>query len=146
MVPYWNIPPMALAAGVSIGVTIGIIGDLRRIIIDEKTCNSDVKKGLVQRVNIVFATWCTTPVLAFAGLAFRQPVFGILAFASSGVSFAVMLSLKGEVQKNSKSFHVDTQTKLAKAVEYVFLTAIPAIGALAYTLVVATLEHLRRRN
>src|SRR3954470_11703556 len=95
----WHVPPMALAAGVCIGVTVGFIDEIKEIN-NANTCNSDVKKGINQRVMIVFAGWCATPVLAFAGLAFRHPVFGILAVASSGVSLAAILSIEGEVQKN----------------------------------------------
>lgn len=139
------IPAMALVAGVCIGMTVGIIGEIKKIN-DANTGNPDIKKGITQRVTIVFFTWCATPVLALAGLASRHPGFGMLAAASSAVSLAVMVSIKGEVQKNPAAFQGDTQTKLARAVEYVFAIAIPSIATLACTLVIDTLEHWSRRN
>lgn len=136
-----HLPSMTLAAGLCLGVTVGVIGDMRRIINEANIDNSSVKKGLSQRATIVLGSWIVTPVLAFAALAFRHPVFKIGAVVISGLPMAVMFSLKGEVQKNAAAFEGDTQAKLTRAVEHVFLVAIPAIAALTFAFAIDSLER-----
>src|SRR5579863_5189558 len=128
--PY--ISSMSFVAGLSLGIAIAVISDMRRNINEANTrdLGGDVKKGLSQRASIVVGSWLVTSVVAFAALAFRHFVFKIAAISSAGLSIAVMLSLKGEVQKNSTAFQGDTHAKLTKAVEHVFTIAIPALVAL----------------
>jgi hypothetical protein len=150
----WPIPAIALATGVSIGGAFTAIGDLERTINDIYKSNTDVQKGILDRVKIVFTAWSVTLVMASAGLCFRHSGFGIsavvssglgiLAVASSGVAIAVMLNIKWEVQKSSSSFKGDTQAKLARAVKRVFEIAIPAIATLTLTLVLDSLTSVKR--
>lgn len=136
-----HLPSMTLAAGLGFGIAIGVIGDMRRIINEANIDNANVKNGLNQRATIVLATWIVTPVLAFAGLAFRHPVFKIGAVASSALPIAVMVSLKGEVQKNLALFQGDTQAKLTRAVVNVFALAIPALVALSLAFAMDSLDR-----
>jgi hypothetical protein len=135
------IPPMALATGLCLGVAICAIGDMRRIINESNMNDADVKKGLSQRASIVLGSWIVTSAVAFAGLAFRHPVFKIGAVASSAIPIAVMVSLKGGVQKNSATFQGDTQAKLTRAVVDVFVLAIPALVALSLAFAMDSLER-----
>ncbi len=135
------IPPMALAAGLCLGTALGVIGDMRNIIKEANIDNSNVKNGLSQRATIVLGSWLVTSAVAFAGLAFRHPVFKLGAVASSAIPIAVMVSLKGEVQKNLAAFQGGTPAKLTRAVVNVFVLAIPALVALSLAFAMDSFER-----
>jgi hypothetical protein len=141
----WHVPAIALLTGLAIGGTFSAIDDLKRIINDINMDDSGIKKGVLDRVKIVFTACSATASLATFGLMSRHPGFGISAVASLGVSIVVMLNIKWDLQKKSSSFQADTQAKLARAVKSFFEITIPAIALLTFTFLLDSLD-LSRRN
>lgn len=132
---------MTLATGLCLGTAIGVIGDMRRIINEANIENSNIKNGLSQRATIVLGSWFVTTAMASAALVFRHPVFKIGAVASLAIPIAVMVSLKNQVRNNGTAFKGDTHAKLTRAVEYVFIVALPAIAALSLAIAMDSFER-----
>ena len=131
----------SLLTGLAIGGTLCAIGDLKSAINNismDDPAIEPVKKGILDRVKIIFTAWSATSVLAAIGLMSRHPGFGISAVASSVV---VMLNIKWEVQNGFFSSQSGTSAKLAGVVKMFFIIAIPAIALLTLTLLRDSLDQ-----